>query len=664
MCIRDRALEDLILSNVSLNDSGGEADTLMLWLGHSSGPAWSAVLAALEALSGGCFLCMPPQSNKDHAWWLSTISASAAQWVSLGSVLASCVEVAIWRHWDQRKKESTAAVWAERAQLHKLCASWAGEQHRANRTLIGRSTRELMAKALRRLHRSRKSSTEGEDSRRQLLLALMAKAAVRVLPPVRECHGHALVDALLLPSVAQLGSVFDHLRLVMLSNLRDGFIELAHNELMPSAAPKPKPKRKPQHSPLWFCKLLERYRIKLCCAAVLRGRRRVLALSTMAGYRHMVSTGDAIQRAIFNMVTAAPTTPTTGAPFVREATKAAKAASNATSRLQAGWKRWRCLLVSSLQAVHQQPVPPRVPSELHTRIVAMAHETAAAQQAAHSVQRFVLEALEAAGKRIWPGGFVGPEVYGSRATGLALAEADMDVAMLFKWSQSQMQQAERIMQLTHALDQLPWASQVNPIPFASTPLLHFKLPPNSLGPGSLPLQVDVSIGGQGTHHGTQVATLVRSLVDIEPGLRPCVLFLKRILYDGGGMGTAQGGMSGYMLVLIAANFLINRGCDTQEEDLGRVAVLLMRHVMYALDPDTGRTDIILDPAHLTSILPDTALLEAPVQPQPSANTTLVVMDPLQPGNNVARLCYRLRELLQLIRQELSTHRGRTITLAG
>eukprot|EP00658_Telonema_sp_P-2_P031058 TRINITY_DN23324_c0_g2_i3.p1 TRINITY_DN23324_c0_g2~~TRINITY_DN23324_c0_g2_i3.p1 ORF type:complete len:369 (+),score=49.25 TRINITY_DN23324_c0_g2_i3:829-1935(+) len=338
--------------------------------------------------------------------------------------------------------------------------------------------------------------------------------------------------------------------------------------------------------------------------------------------------------------------------------------SRQSRRRVQGWERWRSLLehslTNSLEERRRADKPGWIPCELHHQIVRLVETVELAQERLEGLIGWLVRSLDQIGHSLWANaGFVCTQVYGSRATGLALAEADVDIVLCFKWTPSQMQQAERVLQLCHWLDQLPWALKVEPIPFASTPLLHMNINTEHQTPfNNLP--VDISLGGVGHagHHGTAVAQFVKQLNQAYPPLRPCVIYLKSVLEQAGVLGSANGGMSGYMLVLMAAHFLIPR-VNEQQHDFGKIATLMIKHLLKHLNPEKETTTLGMSREKVLEIFPGATFSKSEeAASQPSTNTTVIVLDPLQPGNNVARLCYRLSEICEVLEIEMRANRRR------
>ena len=87
-------------------------------------------------------------------------------------------------------------------------------------------------------------------------------------------------------------------------------------------------------------------------------------------------------------------------------------------------------------------------------------------------------------------------------------------------------------------------------------------------------------------------------------------------------------------------------------DLGSIGVAFLEFLRDLLQPKQPAHQIALDPEQLAAV---GVVVEDLVSPSPEQTSkshdheaALIVCDPLQPSNNIARLCYRLSQLQQVV----------------
>ncbi|CAK4622896.1 unnamed protein product [Aphanomyces euteiches] len=367
-------------------------------------------------------------------------------------------------------------------------------------------------------------------------------------------------------------------------------------------------------------------------------------------------------------------------------------------------------------------LPPK--TKLHWDICEFASHLQAETQArlaAHTaVSRFCVSAVQA----LWPRAQVRP--YGSFVTGLSLPSSDLDLVIcLPKVRRDEPAEAPGVLEGRNAIKETwqqnlarklrseSWVvpESVKTIPNASIPIIALQTT------APYHVRLDISFEGPG-HNGLATNDLVHSFLHELPALAPLMLVLKTFIIDRG-LGVAYtGGLSSYALLLMVTRFLQefevgnrHQGVDTvstqcnlvvstqSRADFGTMLLgfldfygskfdqrqtgisvasrcfldrdalgqhstsstmwhnVQMEHVQFEnlnlSSPGSRRQSL-----HWTGPLP----FKQPNDYDPHKFDPVYIEDPLRPGNNVGRNCFRIMQIRRAFASAWATLNEAPVTL--
>ena len=180
----------------------------------------------------------------------------------------------------------------------------------------------------------------------------------------------------------------------------------------------------------------------------------------------------------------------------------------------------------------------------------------------------------------------------------------------------------------------------------AVPVIKFK---TRCSEGKPVVSLDISFESPG-HRGLLSNKLIADLMQMFPNLlRPIVLVLKAFLSKKSLCEAFTGGISSYALLLITARFLQELG-QSEISDVGAVLLGLLKFLGEDFDPRC--TGISLSRrCYFPRSAPLGPFAEANVS-QPSSTPfkfdPLFIEDPLTPGNNVGRNCFRILQVQRIL----------------
>lgn len=314
-------------------------------------------------------------------------------------------------------------------------------------------------------------------------------------------------------------------------------------------------------------------------------------------------------------------------------------------------------------------------SRLADDVRVFAERVSRRQRARESAWRAARELVRGVARALWPRARVEP--YGSCVTRLSLANASSDLDLVIRLPRVRLAAPAMTpgdlegrnavketwpQELARRLRSEAWVEPDSVQTIASTLVPIVKLVTVPLGETDEPVRLDVSFEGPG-HHGLEANKLVAKMLDDSPGmLRPLLLVLKQHAAERGLCASYTGGLSSYALTLLVARYLHEQPAD-ETADPG--ALLLGFFDFYAHKFDARKTGISvargcffaradLGSRHYAAATGFAAMgrnHETVVAHNTAAHLArafhfdpIYIEDPLSPGNNVGRNCFRIAQI--------------------
>ena len=221
-------------------------------------------------------------------------------------------------------------------------------------------------------------------------------------------------------------------------------------------------------------------------------------------------------------------------------------------------------------------------------------------------------------------------LYGSHATNLCLPWSDLDVVLIPRVPrQSTMNNPILLSQLYENISKQPWVKECKFIGGATIPIIKVVCIEQF---NSMP--IDISIQDE-RHFGLKCVDLVKTFITKYESLKPLVLALKNILKKANLNDPYKGGMSSYALILMIVSFLqkqkkAGKDISLNDNNLGRLFYDFINFYGLQFDPSeyiivTKSNDDENEGINFNGI---------------QIGSDLVIIDPLNISNNVAKSCYQ------------------------
>ena len=226
-------------------------------------------------------------------------------------------------------------------------------------------------------------------------------------------------------------------------------------------------------------------------------------------------------------------------------------------------------------------------------------------------------------------------LYGSHATNLCLPWSDLDVVLVPRNNNNNNQNSNinnqiLLNQLYENIKKKEWVKESKYISSASIPIIKLICDDTF---NNMP--IDISIQDE-RHFGLKCVELVKGFILQYECLKPLVLVLKNILKRANLNDPYKGGISSYGLILMIVTFLqtqkkIGKDISNNENNLGRLFFDFVNHYGLKFEPSKyiiyARTneDEDSDDLNIQNI---------------QIGNELVIIDPLNPSNNVAKSCFQ------------------------
>ena len=274
----------------------------------------------------------------------------------------------------------------------------------------------------------------------------------------------------------------------------------------------------------------------------------------------------------------------------------------------------------------------RLMQELDKDINSFVSKVKESQRAVMGHQKEALKHILGAVHVIWPRARA--KIFGSVAAGLSLPGSDFDIVLWLPPVRNGLKNilevgilesgnAEKesfVQQLARQLARQSWVNQETLRVIDKTAIPLVSLEYNEI----FPLSIDISFQSA-SHHGLLASAIVRELVSIFPTLAPMILVLKHFLQSQNLSKAYTGGLSSYCLTLILSSFLVHQPESTNES----IARLLL-DFLHFFGTSQGVQSLAFGLSGI-DVVPEGASVFDP----------LWVSDPLQPGKNAAKNCFRI-----------------------
>ena len=226
-------------------------------------------------------------------------------------------------------------------------------------------------------------------------------------------------------------------------------------------------------------------------------------------------------------------------------------------------------------------------------------------------------------------------LYGSHATNLCLPWSDLDVVLISKNNNNNQLSLDSkhllLSKLNDYLKHQPWIKEVNYISSANIPIVKIiSIEKYNNKP------IDISIQDE-KHFGLKCVDLVKKYMNKYECLKPLVLALKNILKQANLNDPYKGGMSSYGLILMIVSFLQqkeNSGIDISLND-NNIGQLFFDFIHYYGTEFQFNKSIIYIKNNINTINDIDELKYQNIQ----HTSGLIIIDPLNINNNVAKSCY-------------------------
>ena len=222
-------------------------------------------------------------------------------------------------------------------------------------------------------------------------------------------------------------------------------------------------------------------------------------------------------------------------------------------------------------------------------------------------------------------------LYGSHATNLCLPWSDLDVVLVPRNNNNiNINNQILLSQLYENLKKKDWVKDSKYISGASIPIIKVICDKSF---NNMP--IDISIQDE-RHFGLKCVELVKGFISQYESLKPLVLVLKNILKRANLNDPYKGGISSYGLILMIVTYLqtqkkIGKDISNNENNLGRLFYDFVNHYGLKFEPSKyiiyARTNEDEDSEDFT------------IQ-NIQIGCELVIIDPLNSSNNVAKSCFQ------------------------
>ena len=232
------------------------------------------------------------------------------------------------------------------------------------------------------------------------------------------------------------------------------------------------------------------------------------------------------------------------------------------------------------------------------------------------------------------------KVYGSHATNLCLPWSDLDVVLVKKNNNNEENETNVKLLLNNLYEHIKTKSWVKEFKFlanASTPIIKLTCTEQYDS-----MSIDISIKDK-THFGLKCVELVKDLISKYESLKPLTLAIKNVLKRANLNDPYTGGISSYGLILMIVSFLQtqkNYGIDISinENNLGRLFHDFVEYYGLKFESKKYIISVKVNSEFMNNNdnLNFNNSFNYPMVP----NNDLIIIDPLNIDNNVAKSCFQ------------------------
>ena len=222
-------------------------------------------------------------------------------------------------------------------------------------------------------------------------------------------------------------------------------------------------------------------------------------------------------------------------------------------------------------------------------------------------------------------------LYGSHATNLCLPWSDLDVVLIKKGNHENINNSKFLSKLYEYIRNEPWVKECKLIGKASVPIIKLIAIEKYNN-----MSIDISIQDE-KHFGLKCVDLVKSFLKEYQSLNPLVLAIKNILKQANLNDPYRGGISSYGIILMIVYFFQKQkssGIDISPgENNSNLGKLFFEFIQfYAIFFEPNKEIICLNNGINNKMFNEFDF------PNITHNLELIIIDPLNRFNNVAKSC--------------------------
>ncbi|CAD8083001.1 unnamed protein product [Paramecium primaurelia] len=226
------------------------------------------------------------------------------------------------------------------------------------------------------------------------------------------------------------------------------------------------------------------------------------------------------------------------------------------------------------------------------------------------------------------------DVYGSYATELCLPHSDIDLVIKIS-NQHEKFVTDILQRIEVELKKCKFIEETKCVTQSTTPVLRAKCNKQYMNK-----RLDISIQ-ETKHNGLQCVQLIRKYIKNYEPLKPLTLIMKQFLHKSDLSDTYSGGLSSYGLILMIVSFL--QSYQNQDKNWPTIGTLLIEFLnIYGCELDYAGKTICPDQPEVFE--QETTIIFDPHNFAYCQQQSLVIIDPLNPQNNVGRPSYNVAKI--------------------
>lgn len=269
---------------------------------------------------------------------------------------------------------------------------------------------------------------------------------------------------------------------------------------------------------------------------------------------------------------------------------------------------------------------------LHQEIVQFGNSTITKVHKKTNFLRLILEEIRFIVNNLFKGNV---QLYGSYATGLAIDNSDIDLAITDVKFETREQLQQACLQLGNILETLQFVVSCKKIITATIPVVKLETDLLMYSGSSSKVMIDITFlhFAEGYHLGLEAIAFTRDFMIQFPHIQYLAIVLKTFLYLNDLNSAYQGGLNSYTLVLWITAAL--NSMATIPDDLGSLLLYFLDFFGNKFDPKTTGINVINRES---------------VFSLNNSSEHAVTIDPVNYNNNTTRSSYRIAEVLKAFSQ--------------